>query len=35
MTDDAITKLYDVKFRQIEGDGGKFRYIKLSNSVSS
>ena len=36
LTDDAIAKLKcDVKFSQIEGNGRKFRHIKLSNSVIS
>ena len=32
LTDDAVAKLCDVKFRQIEGNGRKFRFIQLSNS---
>ena len=37
VTDDAIFRkaLCDVKFRQIEGNGWKFRHIELSNSVIS
>ena len=36
VTDDAIAKLYsDVKFRQIEGNGGTFLHIELSNSIIS
>ena len=36
VTDDAISKLYvTVRFRQIEGNSRKFRYIELNISVTS